>query len=250
MIAAEKISIGYDSRSLIRDLNFELPSGSILSIIGSNGSGKSSLIRVLNGLQEPNQGGVKWKGESLSAISPRERVKAAASLYSNFSRVEGFSVRDLVSLGRTPYTDFFGRLKAKDREMVDYAMTETGISDFADKAIRDLSDGEFRKAMLAKLLAQDTDILFLDEPTTHLDLPAAIEFASLLKKMAGRGKTVIFSTHHLSLAFKMSNSVLLLDGKGEWAMGDAEEIMSHELLCHFLKTDKIRVENGDLKFDL
>jgi iron complex transport system ATP-binding protein len=250
MIEARAIRVGYGSKILVENLNLHLPKGSVTAFIGSNGAGKSSLMRVLNGLQAPLSGEVFWNGKLLSEFHRKERANYAASLYSNFARVEGFTVKELVALGRSNHTGFFGKLSKTDFEKVGQSIEIVGISELTDKELTTLSDGEFRKAMLAKLLAQDTEILFLDEPTTHLDLPAALDFVAVLKTLAASGKTIVMSTHHLALAFKMADHVLLFDGNGKAAFGNATEMMNHELLCGFLKTNKIRVENGNLLFDL
>jgi iron complex transport system ATP-binding protein len=250
LIRLNNISIGYDARLLVRDLSFDQPKGSVLTVIGSNGSGKSTLLRTLHGLQPPESGEVFWDGRNLSSIDRKERTRLAAGLYGDFARVEGFSVWDLVALGRSPYTDFFGKLGKEDQERIHEAIMAVGIEGFERKQIVELSDGEFRKAMLAKMLAQDTELLILDEPTTHLDLPAALEFVSLLKDLSRSGKTIVMSTHHLALGFKLSDSMLLLDGLENWALGSPREIMEHELLCHFLKTNKIKVEDGNLFYEL
>lgn len=250
MIEAHKISVGYGSRILVDELDLTLPKGSVTAFIGSNGSGKSSLMRVLNGLQAPLSGKVSWNERDISDFDRKEKAKVAASLYSNFSRVEGFSVSELVALGRSNFTGFFGKLSTEDYEKIDESIEIVGIESLKEKELTTLSDGEFRKAMLAKLLAQDTDILFLDEPTTHLDLPAALDFVQVLKNLAHKGKTIVMSTHHLALAFKMADHILLFDGEGKTAFGNADQMMNHELLCGFLKTDKVRVENGNLLFDI
>jgi len=250
MIQAKDISVGYGSKMLVEKLNLHLPKGSVTAFIGSNGSGKSSLMRVLNGLQAPLSGEVLWDEKKLTDFHRKEKAKYAASLYSNFARVEGFTVSELVALGRSNHTGFFGKLSDSDHIKIRESLNLVGIEALKDKELTTLSDGEFRKAMLAKLLAQDTEILFLDEPTTHLDLPAALDFVGVLKKLAKAGKTIVMSTHHLALAFKLADHVLLFDGNGKAAFGNANEMMNHELLCGFLKTDKIRVENGNLLFDL
>jgi len=250
MINLKDISIGYGDRVLIDELNLDLAEGSVLAIIGANGSGKSSLMRVIHGLQEPLSGDVFWRDAGLKTITRNEKPKIAAGLYGDFSRVEGFNVEDLVALGRSPYTGPFGKMGQEDHQHVKRALDLVGMGDFAPKKITELSDGEFRKAMLAKLLAQDTQLLLLDEPTTHLDLPASLEFVGLLKNLSRMGKTIVMTTHHLALAFKLSDKILLLDGNGSWACDNPREIMEHELLCHFLKTDKIRIDRGNLILDL
>jgi iron complex transport system ATP-binding protein len=248
-IELQDIKIAYAERVLIENLNLQLAEGEILAVIGSNGSGKSSLLRALAGLQLPNMGEVRWKGVSLEKLSHSQRPLIAGSFFSNFVRVNGFTVEDLVALGRQPYTGLFGKLRREDWNKVHAAIERVGLVSYRQRQIAELSDGEFQKAMLAKLLAQDTPLLILDEPTTHLDLPAAVEFMGLLRSLAKEKKTIVFSTHQLSLAFQMVERILLLNGAGEYALGSPEEIGRHELLCGFLKTNKIRIENRNLIFD-
>lgn len=249
------ISTGYPeksakSRVLVEHFQLALKPGEVLAVIGANGTGKSSLLRVLAGLQAPLSGNVQWNGKDLIDISDKERPRTAAVLFREFARVEGFTVRDLVSMGRQPYTGMFGKLRPEDHVAVREALQKTGIEHLAGKQIGTLSDGEFQKSMLAKMLAQNAGIMILDEPTTHLDLPSAIEFIHLLKRLAEvEQKTVVFSSHDLSLVFKLADKILLLDGNGHWAVGTPEEISQHQLMCGFLRTDEIRVENGNLIFD-
>ncbi|MEM9050739.1 MAG: ABC transporter ATP-binding protein [Bacteroidota bacterium] len=250
MIRAENISISYGQKALLRSLDLTLEEGSMTALIGANGSGKSSLMRVLNGLQIPTNGTVFWGNRPLGNINRSEKVKIAGSIYSSFARVEGFKVYDLVALGRSAHTGFFGQLKVEDHEVIQNSLEKVGLAKHSEDQILTLSDGEFRKALLAKLLAQDTDILFLDEPTAHLDLPAALEFVEVLRDLANQGKTIVFSTHHLPLAFKMTDQIVLLDGKGEVAVGPPEDMTTHHMICDFLKTEKIRIVDGNLILDV
>ena len=235
---------------MLKAFDLTVKAGSITALIGSNGSGKSSLMRVLNGLQVPNRGTVFWDQVQLESIDRAARVDLAGSIYSSFSRVEGFKVYDLVALGRSGHTGFFGKLRSIDHVEIEKAIEKVGLSSLSSKEISTLSDGEFRKALLAKLLAQSTELLFLDEPTAHLDLPAALEFVEVLKELANQDKTIIFSTHHLPLAFKMADQIVLLDGKGESAIGPPEYITTHPMIQDFLKTEKIKIVSGNLILDI
>jgi len=254
-IEIRDLSVGYsrknaDSNVLLSGLNLSVAQGEMIAVIGANGAGKSSLLRILAGLQEPFSGGVEWFGTSVPGIPVSERPRRTASLFRGFARAEGITVRDLVELGRHPYTGMFGRLKEEDRAAVERAMYTTGILDFAERQVTTLSDGEFQKTMIAKMLAQDAPVMLLDEPATHLDLPASIELLQLLKKLTSReGKTVIFSTHNIALAFRLVEKILLLDGKGSFAAGTPEELSHHALMCGFLRTDRVRVENGNLIYN-
>lgn len=235
---------------LLEDFNLTAEEGELIALIGANGAGKSTLLRVLAGLQEPRSGAAEWFGKSLPEIPVNQRPRYAASLFRNFAKADGMSVYDLVALGRHPYTGMFGRLRDEDREAVEHAMTLTGISDFRDRQAATLSDGEFQKAMLAKLLAQDAPLMILDEPATHLDLPAAVDLLRLLNRLsADHGKTVIFSTHNIAPVFKLVRKIILLDGRGNYAAGTPEQLSEHHLMCSFLRTDKVRVENGNLIYN-
>lgn len=254
-IEIRDLTVGYprkkgDPDVLLRGLDLTVAKGEIIAVIGANGAGKSSLLRILAGLQEPLAGRVEWFGKSLPTIPVGDRPRYTAALFRGFARADGITVRDLAELGRHPYTGMFGRLKAEDHAAVERAMQTAGISDFAGRQVTTLSDGEFQKAMIAKMLAQDAPVMLLDEPATHLDLPASIELLQLLKKLASKqGKTVVFSTHNIALAFRLVKKILLLDGKGACAAGTPEELSQHELMCGFLRTDRVRVEKGNLIYN-
>lgn len=252
-LRAQHIDISYatsaGTRSVLKDFNLEMAPGEMIAIIGSNGVGKSSLLRVLSGLQKPNSGQIWWQDQKLEGISMRRRPLYLSNLFSNYARVDGFSVLDLVALGRLPYTGIFGSLSANDREIIEQSINKVGMSSFVTSQIGTLSDGEFRKAMLAKMLAQQAPIMILDEPTTHLDLPSSIEFLKLLKNLCTQEqKSILLSTHNISLIFKMVDRVVLLVSSGEYVIGSPSEIAESELMAQFFKTDEIYFENGDLIF--
>lgn len=254
-LEAENIRIAYHrkevERVLLKEFRIGMAPGSTLAIMGRNGAGKSSLLRVLSGIQSPGEGVVRWKGKALEEISRRERPRIAAALFSDFSRVPGLTVEELVALGRQPYAGLFGRLSKADRDAVTHAMEVTGIRRFAKEQVVYLSDGEFKKSLLAKLLAQDTPILMLDEPAAHLDVPATLELMILLRSLAkDHGKTVLLTSHDLTLAFRFVDRVLLLDGNGGYALGTPDEVTKHSMMSDFLASDKVKFEDGQLLVNL
>lgn len=254
-IRAEHISISYHSRkekrNLLHDFSLEVQKGEMVALIGANGTGKSSLLRVLSGLQKPTSGKVFWDEKNLETIELSSRPRYLSNLFSNYARVDGFSVFDLVSLGRQPYTGLFGNLKPDDIKITSESLEKVGMSAFAKSAIGNLSDGEFRKVMLAKMLAQNAPVMILDEPTTHLDLPSSIEFLKLLKQLArDEQKSILLSSHNISVVFKMVDKIVLLDESGSYISGTPKEVANHELMCNFLKTPEVRFENENLIFDL
>jgi len=253
-IRAEHISISYHSRkekrTILKDFNLDVQKGEMLALIGSNGTGKSSLLRVLSGLQKPTSGNVFWDDINLENIHLPSRPRYLSNLFSNYARVDGFSVFDLVSLGRQPYTGMFGNLKPNDLQVIGESLEKVGMAAFANSAIGILSDGEFRKVMLAKMLAQNAPVMILDEPTTHLDLPSSIEFLKLLRKLArDEQKTILLSSHNISLVFKMVDKIVLLNESGRYVCGTPKEVANHALMCSFLKTPDIHFENENLIFN-
>ncbi len=255
-LKASGINMGYPGKAsaksvLLKDFNLSLAPGDVLAVIGANGAGKSTLLRILAGLQKPISGSVSWNDRSLDSIPFAERPKIAAALFREFARVEGFTVRDLVGMGRQPFTGIFGRLNPEDYLAIDDAMAKTGTTILADQQTGTLSDGEFQKVMLAKMLAQNASLLILDEPTTHLDLPSALEFLHLIRRLAAdEKKAIIFSSHNLPLVFKLSDRVLLLGGQGQYAIGTPDEISNDALMCGFLRTNEVRFAQGNLIFDV
>lgn len=254
-LEAENIRISYRrkdaERVLLKGFHIDMKQGSTLAIMGRNGAGKSSLLRVLSGIQSPVEGAVRWQGKALEGISRRERPRIAAALFSDFSRVPGLTVEELVALGRQPYAGLFGRLSKHDRDAVTHAMEVTGIRRFAKEQVIFLSDGEFKKSLLAKLLAQDTPILMLDEPAAHLDVPATLELMLLLRSLAkDHGKSVVLTSHDLTLAFRFVDRVLLLGGNGGYALGTPDEVAKHSMMSDFLDSDKVKFEDGQLLINL
>jgi iron complex transport system ATP-binding protein len=244
-------SKGLGRRVLIDALNLSAMRGEVLALVGANGAGKSSLLRIISGVQAPTQGEIRWQGKALPQIDMASRPRYLAALFRGYARPDGFTVRELVALGRQPYSGFFGILSAIDNQIIENAIGKVGMASFAEAQIGTLSDGELQKVMIAKMLAQDAPIMVLDEPGTHLDLPSAIDLLYLLRRLArDEGKTVIFSTHNLGISFKLVDRILLLTGNGEWAEGNPLDISQHHHMCSFLRSDRIRFENGELHFDL
>ena len=222
MIKCENLSIGYGTRVIQHDLSFTLEAGQLVALLGANGCGKSTLLRTLAGLQ-PALGGdclFSFSGSGLSALSEQsERSKLIALVLTERLSVESATVRDVVAMGRYPYTSFLGSLTASDRRIVTEAMEQVDIAELADTFYNDHSDGEKQRILIAKALAQQTPIILLDEPTAHLDLPSRIKTLNLLRNIAHeQDKTILISTHELDLALRTADRVLLMFPKNEGAM--------------------------------
>ena len=210
----DRLTVGYGERVVLADINQTLNSGQLISLLGANGVGKSTLLRTLAGFQLPLSGRVNLQGRDLHSLSLAERSRAVAVVLTERVEVPYMTVTDLVAMGRSPYTGFFGSLEEEDHAIVSEAMKMVGITDLAERTIDTLSDGERQKALLAKALAQQTPIILLDEPTAFLDFHAKVSTMQLMQRMAHEtGKAILLSTHDVGMALRLSDALwIVLDG--------------------------------------
>lgn len=165
-LQTQKLDIGYSERAIVQNLNLSIPHGQITALVGANGSGKSTILKAMARLMRPSSGGVLLDGRSIHSMSTKEVAKQLAILPQNPSAPDGLTVAELVGYGRFPHQKGFGSLSAEDRDTVAWAITMTGMNAFRDRPVDQLSGGQRQRAWIAMALAQQTDILFLDEPTT------------------------------------------------------------------------------------
>lgn len=226
MIKCENISIGYGERVIQHDMSFEMHDGELVALLGANGCGKSTLLRTLAGLQPLLNGSYSLSANSQSIFNSqsivngqslnRQSSRLIALVLTERLSVESATVRDVVAMGRYPYTSFLGTLTAADHRIVNEAMEQVGVADLADSFYNDHSDGEKQRILIAKALAQQTPVILLDEPTAHLDLPSRIKTLKLLHDIAHtQNKTILISTHELDLALRTADRVLLMYPKNQ-----------------------------------
>lgn len=213
MITLEKLSIGYGGSPLIEAAGLTVHDGRFVAMVGRNGSGKSTLIRTMSGLTRPLGGRVLYDGCDILSMDAEERARKVALVNTERIRIAGFSCAELVALGRSPYTGWTGRLSEKDMAAVDNALAIVGMTEFADRTMDMMSDGECQKIMVARAIAQDTPVVLLDEPAAFLDYPGRRMIASLLRDIAHgeSGRTVICSTHDIDLAMEYSDDIMLVE---------------------------------------
>ena len=210
MTELDKLSCGYGGNTVVSGVSLAFKPGKLYSLIGRNGCGKSTLLMTAAGLMKPISGDVKTDGVSVFSMKPRELAKKVSFLPQSGVNSD-ITVRALVSHGRFPYLPYPRRYSAHDLQKIDEALDTAGVHEFADRKISELSGGQRQKARIAMLLAQDTDIMFLDEPTTYLDIGGRLELMELLTGFAANGKTVIMALHDLDLALKYSDSVAVIN---------------------------------------
>ncbi len=249
-ITLKDLSVGYPGRTLVSDVNVAFPAGSLSAIVGRNGTGKSTLLRTMAGLARPLSGSIAAGGD-ISGLSPRRLAETIGFVSTERIRVTNLKVRDVVSLGRTPYTNWIGRLTPEDETAVDEALVQVGMSDFSAKEMDTLSDGEAQRVMIARVLAQDTPVILLDEPTAFLDLPNRYEVCLLLRRLAReRGKTVVFSSHDLAIVTELADRILVLEPGGVHFGSPAELIAVGSLGRIFEGTSIGLGEGGRIVYEM
>lgn len=208
MIKLENLALERGGRTLLEGVDATFADGSLTALIGRNGAGKTTLMRTIAGLDVNYSGRVTFEPEG------ENRAQTVAVVTTERIRISNMTVREVVALGRAPYSDWLGRLTAGDREAVERALETVGIAGMAGRQIDTLSDGERQRVMIARALAQSTPAILLDEPTSFLDLPGRYHLCRLLAEIAhGEGKCIVMSTHELDIAIEMADAVGLIDGR-------------------------------------
>lgn len=227
MIRIEHLTLGYGGRNLLEHVSAAIPAGSLTALLGRNGTGKSTLLRALAGLGERRGGRVWLDGTELDGIAPQRLAETVAFVTTERVRIANLRCRNVVALGRAPYTNWIGRMQPGDTAVVTRALASVGMSDYADRTMERMSDGECQRVMIARALAQETPIILLDEPTSFLDLPNRYELCSLLAHLAhDEGKCILFSTHELDIALTLCDSVALIDPPQLYHLPTTEMIRS------------------------
>lgn len=234
---------GKSSVVVARDMNASIRGGELTCLLGPNGAGKSTLLRTLSAFQPPLGGDIIILGRNLCDYSDKELSKVIGVVLTEKNDLRNMSVQDLVGLGRSPYTGFWGRLSAEDKAQVEAALALVGIPSLADRLVQTLSDGERQKVMIAKALAQETPIIFLDEPTAFLDYPSKVEILHLLHRLSREmHKTVFLSTHDLELALQIADQLwLMARGRGV-TVGTPEDLALDGTLDTFFQRKGVAFE--------
>lgn len=215
-ITLEQLSVGYKGfPPVVSNINVEIKSGELTCLIGSNGIGKSTLLKTLTGFLPKLSGRLLLDGRDINMLSQRERAKYISIVLTYKSDVQNLSVTEMVGMGRMPYTGFWGKLNTSDQTIVAEAIEMVGIEHLKNRMIQTLSDGERQKVMIAKALAQQTPVILLDEPTSFLDFPSKVEMLQLLHRLAKETNKVVFlSTHDLELALRIADRLVELNKNG------------------------------------
>lgn len=229
--STSQMTVGYDGVPLIRDIEIQLRRGRILTLIGPNGAGKSTILKSIIGQLSLLAGTVCLTGDRLDTMPEKERAKRMSVVLTERIRPELMTGEEVAAMGRYPYTGRLGLLTEEDKRIVRESMALVHAEEFAQKEFRTLSDGQKQRVMLAKAIAQEPDILVLDEPTSYLDVRYKLEFLSVLQEMTRtRGLTVILSLHELDLAERISDQVLCVKGEYVERCGPPEDVFTSEYI--------------------
>ncbi len=245
-VVLQDLTIGYTSKGnekvVAKGLNATLNAGELTCLLGRNGIGKSTLLRTLAAFQPPLRGSILLATSPLTALTDKELSRTIGLVLTERPDVQNMTVRFLVGMGRSPYTGFWGTLSATDEAIVDEAIRMVGIESLENRQVQTLSDGERQKVMIAKALAQQTPIIYLDEPTAFLDFPSKVEMMQLLRRLARDGqKTIFLSTHDVELSLQLADRIWLME-PDMLHVGMPHELADSGVLSKF-------IEQGGISFD-
>ncbi len=250
ILTTNNLSIGYVSKKetsyIAKELNISLAKGKLVCLLGKNGIGKSTLLRTLSKTQNKIEGNIYIGKENLQDINTETLAKKMSLVLTERIPESQLSVFELIALGRQPYTNWLGKLSDYDYKKVEKAMQQVGITKLGQKKNYELSDGQLQKVMIARALAQDTDIIILDEPTAHLDMHHKIEVFKLLQELVQKtNKTILLSTHEVNLALKIADELWLMT-PDNFVSGTVDSLIASKDLENLFPTKQIFF-NADLK---
>lgn len=244
IVEIRSVALGYGERVLVEEATLGFARGEFTALVGRNGTGKSTLLRAIAGLLKPLSGEILIDGRDISKMNSRE-IAARISLVSTEEiRVQNLSVWDVVGIGRAPYTNWVGSLTDGDKEIVCESLELVGMSGYARRTMDSLSDGERQRVMIARALAQDTDIILLDEPTAFLDISNKYEICLLLQELAhSQSKCVICSTHDLSISLELCDAVAMIADNGFY-YGTTESLINDGTIQRLFDGTRLVFDTG------
>lgn len=243
VLSMENLTIGYGHKTVIRDLSATVETGELIGIIGCNGAGKSTLLKTIRGLLPAQTGEIRYYGRKLEDYAEKELARKVAYLQQQVQTGFGYTGMDIVLTGRYPYMKWWESENEYDRKLAADCMAYTGTLDLADRPVTQVSGGQKQRILLAKVLAQQTPLLFLDEPTTGLDMVYREEIFRFTKALAEKGKIILMVVHELDLAAKYCSRILLLGEGRLLADGAPEEVFTEEILSRAYSADVSVVQN-------
>ena len=255
-IYIRKLTTGYPGKGsakiVAKDIDATISSGELTCLLGANGVGKSTLLRTLSAFQPPLGGEIEIMGKKLTEYTDKQLATVIGVVLTEKCSLRNMTVEELVGMGRSPYTGFWGNLGKEDKQIVENAIAMVRIEDLKYRMVHTLSDGERQKVMIAKALAQETPVIFLDEPTAFLDFPSKVEIMQLLHHLSrSTNKTIFLSTHDLELALQIADKIWLMDKVNGVTVGTPEDLSIDGCLSKFFSRKGIvfDMETGLFRID-
>lgn len=247
-IELKDLTIGYHKGNLqlkiLEKLNASLHKGEMICLVGENGVGKSTLLRTISGVQQPLSGSVFINQRPLDEISSMDLARTISLVLTDRIYAGNLSVKELVALGRYPYTNWLGKLRKEDHQKIDWALEITGTQYLEDQLISELSDGQFQKTLIARALAQDSNMIILDEPTAHLDIVNKITILKLLKDLASNtDKSILMATHELELSLQVADFIWMAYSKDRMVTGTPEDLIINGSFNRMINHDSIHFDD-------
>lgn len=254
ILSSKNLVIGYKKKSLksviAKDLDLELLGGELVCLLGKNGIGKSTLLRTLTGVQPALAGEIRLKETLLQEITRQQVARKIAVVLTEKPETGNFSVYELVALSRHPYTNWMGTLKKEDKKEIELALEQTDLWVLRDRKVDELSDGQLQRVMICRALAQNTELIILDEPTAHLDIQHKIETFHLLKKLARElDKCILISTHEIQLALQIADVIWLMNEQGIYS-GPPEKLIENDHISRLFDNTLIHFDKNNLQFHI
>ena len=256
ILTTHNLTIGYQTsgktiRNVASNICVSLQAGELVCLLGSNGAGKSTLLRTLAGMQPPIAGEVKLLENDVYKLPPQELAKRLSLVLTEKIDVGMLSAYALVAMGRYPYTDWWGKLKSEDEDIINWAIKSVGAVNLAPRNVSELSDGERQKIMIARALAQSPMVMLLDEPTAFLDLPRRVEIMQLLRQLArDTNQAILLSTHDLDLALRLADKIWLLGTNGILHVGAPEDLILSGAFADTFKSEGVEFDLFSGEFHL
>lgn len=244
VLKTKDLVIGYKGKGILPPINVALNEGNLIALIGPNGAGKSTLFKTLTANIKPVSGNIELLGKELSSYSPKEKASLIGLVLTERPDDIFLKVYDVVASGRCPYTNFFGRIEKEDEVIIIESLEIVGVKHLINRYFDTLSDGEKQKVMIAKTIAQNTPIIFMDEPTAFIDYPSKIELFSLMKMLTKkRKKTIIFSSHDLELLLRYTDDIWIISKNRELISGKKDDLIKDGIINEYfnLKEEDIKI---------
>ncbi|MEC7771191.1 MAG: ABC transporter ATP-binding protein [Bacteroidota bacterium] len=242
ILSISQLSIGYGSKTVANNINFDLGAGMLCGVVGVNGIGKSTLLRTLGGFQPKLSGNIRLNGKPLEKYSSSSLSKELSVVLTEQPASKNLTVQELIALGRQPYTNWLGTLTKEDKQQIQASLDAFLLNELRHSKCHELSDGQLQRVLVARAMAQDTSLILLDEPTTHLDLYHKVQILKMLQELAhNKQKTILFTTHEIELAIQLCDRILILDGK-DHPFGDPCQLIEQKHFDQLFPSEMVQFD--------